>query len=135
MRVFLDTNVIVSAFATRGLSADVMRVVLAEHELIVGEVVLVELDRVLEMKLRLSAAVRTQIDSLLRGYEVQSRPSSALEVPVRDPDDALVLASALEARADVLVSGDRHLLEVANQVTGLMITTPRGFWRLLTEKE
>jgi len=135
VRVFLDTNVIVSAFATRGLSADVMRVVLAEHELIVGEVVLVELDRVLEMKLRLSAAVRTQIDSLLRGYEVQSRPSSALEVPVRDPDDALVLASALEARADVLVSGDRHLLEVANQVTGLMITTPRGFWRLLTEKE
>lgn len=134
MRVFLDTNVIVSAFATRGLSADVMRVVLAEHELIVGEVVLVELDRVLETKLRLSAAVRAQIDSLLRGYEVQSQSSSPPEVPLRDPDDALVLAAALEAGADVLVSGDRHLLEVADQLTGLVITDPRGFWRLLTEE-
>tara|TARA_Y100000590_G_C15710915_1_gene1010249 strand:+ start:1307 stop:1432 length:126 start_codon:yes stop_codon:yes gene_type:complete len=40
MKVFLDTNVLVSAFATRGLCADVMRVILTEHELLIGEVVL-----------------------------------------------------------------------------------------------
>lgn len=133
MRVFLDTNVILSAFATRGLSADVMRVVLAEHELIVGEVVLEELDRALETKLRLPVSVRAPIDSLLRRYEVRPRPTSRPDVPVRDPDDAPVLASPLEAGADVLVSGDRHLLEVADEVAGLIITDPRGFWGLLTE--
>ena len=47
MKVFLDTNVLVAAFATRGLCADVMRVVLAEHQLITGEVVLSELRRAL----------------------------------------------------------------------------------------
>ena len=36
MRVFLDTNVLVAAFATRGLCADVFRLVLAEHELLVS---------------------------------------------------------------------------------------------------
>jgi hypothetical protein len=37
VKVFLDTNVLVSGFAARGLCADVMRLVLAEHELIMGE--------------------------------------------------------------------------------------------------
>ncbi len=47
MRVFLDTNVLVSAFATRGLSADVFRRALAEHMLLTGEVVLRDLRLVL----------------------------------------------------------------------------------------
>ena len=40
MRVFLDTNVLISAFATRGLGADVVNLVLAEHQLVLGESVL-----------------------------------------------------------------------------------------------
>jgi predicted nucleic acid-binding protein len=47
VRVCLDTNVLVAAFATRGLCADVLRTVLAEHDLVVGEVILAELRRVL----------------------------------------------------------------------------------------
>jgi len=39
VKVFLDTNILVSGVATRGLCADVIRLVLAEHELITGEVV------------------------------------------------------------------------------------------------
>jgi predicted nucleic acid-binding protein len=40
VRVFLDTNVLISAFATRGLCAELFRSVIAEHELVLGEVVL-----------------------------------------------------------------------------------------------
>jgi hypothetical protein len=40
LRVFLDTNVLVAAFATRGLCADLLRVVLVRHELVVADVVL-----------------------------------------------------------------------------------------------
>jgi len=47
VRVFLDTNVLVSAFATRGVCADLVRFVLAEHTLVTSEVVLRELRRVL----------------------------------------------------------------------------------------
>ena len=36
MKVLLDTNVLVSAFATRGLCADVLRLVLTEHEMVVA---------------------------------------------------------------------------------------------------
>jgi uncharacterized protein len=53
VKVFLDTNVLVSGFATRGLCADVIRLVLAEHELITADVVLTELKRVLKHKIHL----------------------------------------------------------------------------------
>ena len=52
MRVFLDTNVLVAAFATRGLCADVMRVVLAEHQ-VTGDVVLRELRKALARRIKL----------------------------------------------------------------------------------
>jgi putative PIN family toxin of toxin-antitoxin system len=130
VRVFLDTNVLVSAFATRGLCADVMRQVLAEHELIIGEVVLRELRKALRVKLRLPPATVTAIEELLRESEVIPRPRTPSDLEVRDPDDRWVLASAIAGRADVLVTGDRDLLEVAAR-SPLRIIDPRGFWTLL----
>ncbi len=44
---FFNINVFVSGFTTRGLCADVIRLVHAEHELIIGDVVLKEVERVL----------------------------------------------------------------------------------------
>ena len=41
-----------------------------------------------------------------------------------------ILASALAAKADVFVTGDKDLLDVANEVSGLRGTDPRGFWNL-----
>jgi hypothetical protein len=37
VKVFLDTNVLVSAFAARGLCADLLRDVLARHDLVTGD--------------------------------------------------------------------------------------------------
>ena len=57
MKVDLDTNVLVSAFGTRGICADILTVVLAEHELVVGEAVLSELSRVLHTKMKMSRII------------------------------------------------------------------------------
>lgn len=134
MRVFLDTNVLVSAFATRGLCADVLRVVLAEHELVTAETVLAELQRVLISKIGAPAALAKEIDSFLRAHHVEPAPRELPKVPVRDADDLLVLASALEARAEVLVTGDHDLLALAEEEAGLRIVDPRGFWSLVRRK-
>lgn len=134
MKVFLDTNVLVSGFATRGLCADLIRLVLAEHELIVGEVVLRELERVLEQKIGLPADQIQEILAFLEGQTVQTTPRSLAAIPVRDRDDQWVLASALAAKADVLVTGDKDLLDVAEEVSGLTITDPRGFWNLVKKR-
>lgn len=131
MRVFLDTNVLVSAFATRGLSADVFRLVLAEHELIVGQIVVDELRRVLERKIGLPKSVVEEALAILEEREVVPTADSDPGVEVSDPSDLRVLATALEAGADVLVTGDRDLLSVRDRVQALQILDPRGFWEEL----
>ena len=131
MKVFLDTNVLVSGFTARGLCADVIRLVLADHELITGEVVLIEIERVLSKTIGLPASNVEEILSFLETQTVQPKPKIVVGGPVRDEDDAWVLASALAANADVLVTGDRDLLDVAAHVSGLTITDPRGFWNLV----
>lgn len=134
MRVFLDTNVLVAAFATRGLCADLLRHVLVEHRLLIGEVVLEELQRALRRKLNLPPEHVAAIIDFLRQQEVVARPARAAAAPARDPADRWVLASALDARADVLVTGDDELLELTAGQAGVRILSPRDFWEIARRK-
>lgn len=127
MRVFLDTNFIVSAVATRGLCADVFRLVLAEHELVVGEVVLDEVRRVLRAQFKLPPERVAEVEDLLRDYEVVARPKAPDPVTVRVAADRWVLASARRAGVHALVTGNADLLDVANELP-FRVLTPREFW-------
>jgi putative PIN family toxin of toxin-antitoxin system len=128
--VFLDTNVLVSAFATRGLCADVFRHILAEHELITGEVVIVELRRVLRDRIKIPTHMITAIEQLLRDQTVVPKPPEPHSLPIRDAEDRWVLASAVAGGADVLVTGDSDLLDMASK-TPIKIVDPRGFWEMI----
>ncbi len=132
MRVFLDTNVLVSAFATRGLCADVLRHVLADHDLVLSEVVLVELRRALRKRLHLSNESIDDIETFLRANEVVPRPKKPSEVDIRDPDDAWILASAVDARADIIVTGDPDL-QVLGKRSPIRVVSPRQFWNTVSE--
>ena len=107
MKVALDTNVLVSAFATRGLCADIFNLVLAEHELILGVTVLAESQRVLREKMRVPAETTRELMAFLRREAV------------------------VAGGAEVLVTGDQDLLAVAGQ-SPIQILTPRGLWVQLT---
>ena len=133
MRVLLDTNVLVSAFATRGLCADVMRQVLAEHTFVTAEVVLQQFRRVLRTRLKVPADTIDAIEAFLREHEVVRKPTAPHHLAVRDADDRWVLASAVAGGADVLVTGDHDLLDLAGKAS-LPIVDPRGFWSLLRKK-
>lgn len=130
MKVYFDTNVLISAFAARGLCADLMRVVLAEHELVTGEVNLRELRRVLVEKFRAPTSVAASVEAQLRDHTIVPVPDAPSPIRVRDPDDAWVLTSALASGADALVTGDQDLLEIAGAVP-MPILTPRQAWEQL----
>lgn len=127
MKVFLDTNVLVSAFTARGLSADLFRYVVANHELQTGAINLTELRRILRQRFAAQSWQLNLVEGQLRGHTIVARPSAPAEISCRDPDDAWVLASALAGGADLLVTGDRDLL-VLNGRAGLPIRTPRQAW-------
>jgi uncharacterized protein len=130
VRVCLDTNVLVAAFATRGLCADVLRTVLAEYELVVGEVILAELRRTLAGKFKLPAKQVDAIEAVLTIVPIIPKPAAPSEVVVRDAADRWILATAIAGAADVLVTGDQDLLVVAADAP-VRILDPRAFWELL----
>ena len=130
MRVCLDTNVLVAAFATRGLCADVLRTVLAEHDLVVGEVILAELRRTLANKLKVPADRIEAVEAVLATVPVVPKPAAPSKLAIRDPADRWILATAIAGAADVLVTGDRDLLVVAAD-SPIPIIEPRAFWELL----
>jgi putative PIN family toxin of toxin-antitoxin system len=128
--VFVDTNVLVAAFATRGLCADLLRCILDDHELVTGEVVLTELRRALSRGFKLPPPTVDAILELLREHEVVPKPAAPSELPIRDPDDRWILASAVDAKADVLITGDADLLDIATSAP-LRVLAPRAFWDLV----
>lgn len=131
MRILADTNVLVSALATRGLSADLVQLIISEHELICAEVVLVELERILTQKLKVPKTAVDQHLAALRRHTTVPLPATRSPYRLRDADDEPVLASALLGHADVLVTGDKDLLSIKAEVKELIITDPRSLWELL----
>lgn len=130
MRVALDTNVLVSAVATRGLCADIFHAVVAEHQLVLGETVLSELRRVLRQKIRVHAETIEEMEVFLRRQAIVVDMAPALNIKLRDKSDLPVLAEAIGGGAHVLVTGDRDLLDIA-AMAPISILTPRGLWERL----
>lgn len=134
MRVFLDTNVLVSAFASRGLCADLFELVLLEHELVIGRNVLRELKKALRRKVKLSESRAAEIVEFVSSESVQIVTRSSPVAAAVDPDDALVLGEALAGEADVFVTGDAALLELPS-IGEIAVVSPRRFWEILSSTE
>lgn len=127
MRVFLDTNVLIAAFAVRGLCADVFRLAATDHELLIGEPVLVEMRRILETKLHMSTAARNDVLRVLSRFARAPAATAPIALGINDPDDEWVVACAVTASADVFVTGDKALLGM-QRVQNMPIVSVREFW-------
>ncbi|TMH94531.1 MAG: putative toxin-antitoxin system toxin component, PIN family [Betaproteobacteria bacterium] len=106
MKVFLDTNVLASGIATRGLCSELLECVIHDHELPTCQPVLRELEGVLIEKLRLPEAVVAGFLALLKaeGTIVESRKNPSIRI--KDSDDIPILACAIAGKADVFVTGE-----------------------------
>lgn len=130
MRVFLDTNVLVSAMTTRGLCWELLNKVVLEQQFLTAQPVMDEFARILATKLKAPPEkIAATATYLLETAELVSGTSATLpESP--DPDDALILACALAGKADLFVTGDKALLEMA-AVGNMPVVSPRECWERL----
>jgi putative PIN family toxin of toxin-antitoxin system len=53
---------------------------------------------------------------VFNSVEIAPKPKQPAAIPVRDRDDRWILATAINAQVDILVTGDADLLDVAAQV-------------------
>jgi predicted nucleic acid-binding protein len=127
LRVFLDTNVLVAAFATRGLCADVFRLAAAEHQLFIGEPVLIEVRRILASKFSMSRAACNEVLGILRRFPLAAAAREPIPLGINDPADEWIVACALGAAAEIFVTGDKALLGL-HKMQSMIIVSPRQFW-------
>ena len=134
MKAVFDTNVLVAALVAEGICSKLLtRGRKKQFHLIICPVILQELARVLIKKF---SATRNEVHSALQivSEAIHSvvHPSQSLQSVCRDPDDDAILACAMEARADYLVTGDVDLLEL-KVFKGIQIVTPRDFELLFND--
>lgn len=132
--IVLDANVIVAAFASRGLCESVMEVCLAEHQIFLSEELLDEILENLVRKIRLPSGVVDGIGELLRKNATMITPISIAPGVCRDPDEIKVLSLAVSAKAEYIVSGDKDFL-VLKKYEGIPILSPRSFSDILHKKD
>lgn len=121
-RVF-DTNVLFAAQCAKGVCAQLYEEALREEPPITSKFILDELQEKLVSKLHLTSedAVATRKELETECRQVSVKPLS--ERICRDPDDDMILATAVCAGAEMIVSGDKDLLEIKTYA-GIRIVTP-----------
>ena len=128
MKLVLDTNVLVSAFVAHGACAELLEECLGEHELITSRYILNEFYRVLASKCRKPSRRPREATRLLAAHFHVVTPADVEPGACRDPSDLPVLGTALAARCDCIVTGDRDLL-LLREFEGIAIVSPGEFWK------
>ena len=138
MRLVLDTNVVLSALLWRGTPSRLLSAIAQQPriQLCSSTALLEELADVLT---RPSAAKRLALIALT-GREVLAdyvevielvEPASVPRVVVGDVDDDQVIAAAVAAQADLIVSGDRkHLLPLGSHQGIEIVDSAEAFKRI-----
>ncbi len=138
LRAVLDANVFVSAvIRPNGPPGQLLRLCIEEQafELVVSDSILKELRRSLAYP-----RVQKYISASHHELEAWVAAIGLIAIPVEgtirhrvvkaDPDDDTYIAAALDGKAEFVVSGDRHLLDL-KEYEDIRVVTPRAFLNLL----
>jgi putative PIN family toxin of toxin-antitoxin system len=130
MRVFLDTNVLVSAVATRGLCADVLREILVSHQLVISAPLIAELKNILHTKIGITQEIISEFLDLLIQDSLLFENIKLINIDIKDKDDIVILSTALNGNSELFDTGDKELLELG-KIQSMRIVSHRKFWERL----
>ena len=135
MKVFLDTNVLISGFAAHGLCHDLVARMLATeaHRAVVSEQVVDEVTRILQKELGRPLEAFPFAAELIRGLNRVTEDTSFEGIDIPDADDVPILGSALACQTDVCITGDKARLAV-RAIGDMRIAAPRDAWDLLVSR-
>jgi uncharacterized protein len=131
-RVVLDTNVLISAILFGGKPREALEAAIkGQYSLYISEALIDELrDVLMRPKFGFSAqAVEVIIAELVSITELVE-PTKHINVVVEDPEDDRVLECALEAAAHFVVTGDSHLIRIA-EYSKIIIIEPDRFLEII----
>ena len=140
-KAVFDSTVLVSAFLTKaGISRELLHIAQAgKFSICISEEILTEIERVLleypriRKRYHYSDEATHEYITLLRVVCQVSTNLPKIKLVVRDPNDDMIIACAIKARADYIVTRDKDLLTL-NSYKGIHFASPEEFIRLLKER-
>lgn len=110
MRVFLDSNVLISAIISdKSVSSQLLNLIIEKHRLIICSYSITEVSKVLDRKFPNHVGKWDKFLASLE-FELAYTPTDikSYYVPsIRDPQDIPILVSAMVAQPDIFITGDR----------------------------
>ena len=130
MKIVIDSNVIIAAFATHGLCSEVLELCLAEHDIFLCDVIIYEVRKALINKLKIPHRIVKDIIDFINEQSNKVKPSELPKNVCRNPKDLVILSIAETSGADIILTGDKDLL-VLRKYKRTRIVAPAEFWKLL----
>ncbi len=116
MRVVLDTNVLISAFFWNGNERRILKKCRKkEHQLITSPQILSEMRSVLSSKFDVPAEKIDEYERQILLFSVIVIPEGKINVVDDDPTDNKIVETAYIGKAEIIITGDGHLLKLKNQ--------------------
>jgi len=138
VRLVIDTNVVVSGLLWLGNPGRLLEAAaLGQVTLYTSPALLAELAAILTTPKLTRPIVRSgmTLDDLLARYvnvAIVVQPTAVPRIVPNDPDDDQALAAAVEAHADLIVSGDKDLHSLGGSYNGIRIVTPAQAVQLIS---
>jgi putative PIN family toxin of toxin-antitoxin system len=114
-RIVVDTNVLISALGWNGAERRLIKhCTEGLFELVISSQLLKELERVLQYKkLKFEKEEQIEFLTLISKLALMVEPKETLDVISADPPDNRVVECACEGCAEIIISGDEHLLQLS----------------------
>ena len=127
-KVVIDTNILISALGWKGKPNEIFsRVLDEEFELIISQKQIEELREVMNYpKFSFTEEQKSRFITLLLNVAKVVEISNKLKVIKEDPDDDIILETAVENNVDFIISGDHHLLKL-KEYSNVKIVTANEF--------
>jgi putative PIN family toxin of toxin-antitoxin system len=127
MKIVLDSNIIVAAYAGRGLCNSLFELCLDRFPIIISEYILAEVYKTLHNKLKMPKKNVQIIIDYLKEFCILSTYKKIAENICRDKNDNDIISLAISNNVNYLITGDKDLL-VLKKYKKVKIISPRDFW-------
>jgi len=128
VKIILDTNVIVSGIFFSGPPYEILKAWRnGKFKIVVSQEILLEYQRIAEKLNQKFPMINIQpiIDLLIVKADLVIGPELPIQIS-KDPGDDKFISCALASNSKIIITGDKHLLNV-NGYEGLEIIRPREF--------
>lgn len=131
MKIVLDSNVIISAFATRGLCLSIFELSILTNTVVVSQYILSEVERILKNKIKVPNKIVNKIMNYLKEtceiLDYKELPKSVC----RDKNDDDIIALALSNNINLIITGDKDLL-ILKKYKHISIISPKEYWKIIS---